>query len=115
MPELEIGEYYKYEVKEYRDAVEIRLYEDKKGKEMDLNWPIAGEVIASRIKRIKGIEESYYSPSLGYISIKIPKDVESIESVARAIVDVICKVISNYRTAKNRIESVFKESGLKGY
>jgi len=111
--DMVVGECYRYDISVVGNTIEIKLYENKAGKEKAFEWGLAGEVIANRIKKLNGVVDVYYSPTLGCLSVKISKDIEGLEAVVRAIIDIASEVLTKYKTPIGRAETVLKEFGLE--
>ena len=108
-----VGECYKYDISTAGDTIEIKLYENRAGKEKAFEWGLAGEVIAKRIKKLNGVVDAYYSPTMGCLSVKISKDIEGLEAVVRVIMDIASEVLTKYKTPVGKAETILKEFGLE--
>ncbi|RLI81028.1 MAG: hypothetical protein DRP01_11340 [Archaeoglobales archaeon] len=113
MIELELGELYRYSLLEYGDTVELRLYENRVGREKDFDWGIAGEVIAKRVGKIKGVNCATYSPALQCLSVKISKDAEGVDGIVRSILNIACEVLTRYATALGRAKLVLEDFDIE--
>ena len=109
---MNVGQLYRYEIGEKGGYVVVTLYENRDGKEKSYDWGVAGEVIASKVSKLSDVAKACYSPTLGRLQVEIPKDVECIKSVVRAIVDIAVNVMKMYRTQIGKAEEVFEEVGI---
>jgi len=110
---VELGELYKYSVCESGNCIELRLYENRSGKEKDFEWGVAGEIIAKRVGKINGVECACYSPSLQHLCVKIPKNVEGLEAIVRAVLDIVSEVMVQCMTATGKAKLVLDEFGIE--
>ncbi len=110
---VELGELYKYSIYESGECIELRLYENRCGKEKDFEWGIAGEIIAKRVKEIKGVDCACYSPTLQRLCVKIPKNTEGLDAIVRAVLDIAGEVMMQCMTATGKAKLVLDELGIK--
>ncbi len=110
---VELGELYRYSISESGDCIELRLYENRKGKEKDFEWGIAGEIIAKRLKNVKGVDCACYSPALQRLCVKISKNTEGLDAIVRAILDIVSDVMTRYMTATGKAKLVLDEFGIE--
>ena len=110
---IELEDLYRYSLCEYGNVIELRLYENREGREKDFDWGIAGEVIAKRVSKVRGVDCATYSPALQCLSVKILKDAEGIDGIVRSILNIAYEVLTRYTTALGKAKAVLEEFDIE--
>ncbi len=110
---VELGEVYRFSICDAGDAIELRLYENREGKEKDFEWGIAGEVIAKRVKNLGGVVCACYSPTMKRLCVKICKKTEALDSTVRAILDIAGEVLAKYMTPIGKAKLSLEDYGIQ--